>query len=241
MKNNDWRVKHGKVLRDFIKFLNDRTDKYVLKGGTSLMLCYNLNRFSEDIDLDSTDKRSIKAIVDDFCKLHKYPYRIAKDTDTVKRFMINYDDTADKKKPLKVEISYRKIKIENKDVTNINGISVYNISNIALMKSTAYSARDKIRDLFDVVFICNNYFDELDDYAKKSLQEALSYKGIEQYDLIINDQSDELIDPDILAENFLTAWDKLDLNTSDDATADQHKNESNGPTDLFNEPGGLGF
>ena len=43
---------HKKVIIDFLNYLNSQTDQFILKGGTALMLCYGLNRFSEDIDLD---------------------------------------------------------------------------------------------------------------------------------------------------------------------------------------------
>lgn len=46
-------------------------------------MCYNLDRFSEDIDLDSTNK-NIKKYIDNFCKKNNFQYNIAKDTDTVK-------------------------------------------------------------------------------------------------------------------------------------------------------------
>jgi len=47
-----------KVIDDTLRFINDRTDRFILKGGTSLMECYGLDRMSEDIDLDSVDKES---------------------------------------------------------------------------------------------------------------------------------------------------------------------------------------
>ncbi len=156
----DWRESHGKVIHDFLQCLNKQTDAYVLKGGTSLMMCYNLDRFSEDIDLDSTNKSRIKKIVESFCVENGYSYRINK---------------------------------------------------IATMKSSAYAARDKIRDLYDVVFICKNYFSELSDDVKGFIKEVLQYKGLEQFDYLIHTQKDELIDADKLAEDFLDVFDMLGL------------------------------
>ena len=45
------------VMKDLLLFIN-KYDKHttILKGGTSLMFCYKLDRFSEDLDLDSTTK-----------------------------------------------------------------------------------------------------------------------------------------------------------------------------------------
>ena len=204
----DWRKKHGEVINDFLIFLNKHTKDYVLKGGTSLMLCYKLDRFSEDIDLDCAHSQQIKAIVDEFCSNRNYKYRIAKDTNTVKRFMIHYGS---EEKPLKIEISYRKKYISPDDYSYINGITVYKIDEICRMKTHAYSSRDRIRDLYDLTFICNNYWEELSDNTIKSIQDCVSYKGIEQFDYLIATQSDPLIDNEKLADDFLTMYDKLGL------------------------------
>ena len=210
---NNWRDEHYKVISEFLKYLNDKTDEFILKGGTSLLACYNLDRFSEDIDLDARSNKNIKKIIDDFCKQYKYTYRIAKDTDTVKRFMINYENL---EKPLKIEISYRRKDIKDEEITKINGIVVYKINEICLMKASAYSGRDKIRDLYDVCFICNNYWDELSDDVKSFIRIAVEYKGIEQFEFIIKDQKDELIDNTKLEEDFLKMYDKLGILAPDE-------------------------
>ena len=87
---NDWRDKHNVIINEFLEFLNKRTDNFILKGGTSLLTCYKLDRFSEDIDLDAKSKQNILKIVDDFCKLKGYTHTVPKDTDTTKRFMVQY-------------------------------------------------------------------------------------------------------------------------------------------------------
>ena len=156
----DWRTNHGDVIKDFLSFLNRRTNDYILKGDTSLMLCYKLDRFSEDIDLDCTHSQQIKSVVEEFCAMKNYKYRVAKDTNTVKRFMINYGN---EEKPLKIEVSYRRKIISPDDYTKINGITVYKLDELCRMKTHAYSSRDRIRDLYDLTFICNNYWNELSD------------------------------------------------------------------------------
>ena len=122
-KDISWQKKHREVISDFLKYLNGCSDDYILKGGTSLMLCYGLDRFSEDIDLDGKGG-IIRNIVNDFCAEKGYSYRVAKDTDTVKRYMVNYGDTG---RPLKVEVSFRKKVIEPSEVTKFNGVNVYKI------------------------------------------------------------------------------------------------------------------
>jgi len=208
------RKAHKKVMADFLNYCNKRSDKYILKDGTALMFCYNLDRFSEDIDLDGLDK-SIEKIVTDYAKNNSYTFRVAKNTDTVLRFMLTYNKDMEYPKPLKIEISFRKAKIDPDEYTIVNGIQVYNINRLCQLKTLAYMGRDKIRDLYDLSFICNNYFDSLDDNIKNLVKDSLSSKGIEQFDYIIKTQEDELIDNDILAENFLNMFDKFNLLTTE--------------------------
>lgn len=73
----DWRKKHGSVISAFMKYLNKKTGNFVLKGGTALQLCYRLDRFSEDIDLDGREK-GLAALVDGFCVENGYSYRLAR-------------------------------------------------------------------------------------------------------------------------------------------------------------------
>jgi len=203
---SDWRDKHRKAIDDFLEYINESSSDFVLKGGTALLTCYKLDRFSEDVDLDGLI--DIKDIIENFCDRNGFSFRIAKDTDTVKRHMINYGNTS---KPLKVEVSYRRKEIRPDEVHKINGILVYNIDTLCVMKSAAYSGRDKIRDLYDLAFICNNYFDTLQPQTQNILRNAIEYKGIEQFDYIAREQNDELIDTEKLVDDFLKMHDKLGL------------------------------
>jgi predicted nucleotidyltransferase component of viral defense system len=203
----DWRIAHGKSIADFTGYLNEKSCGYVLKGGTALYLCYRLDRFSEDIDIDGRE-RTLVELVDGFCAARGYKYRVAKDTATVQRCMLNYGNAG---KPLKVEASYRRREIGDDEITRINGIQVYKIETLCAMKANAYVSRDKLRDLYDVAFICNNYYDQLSPQARALLRSAVEYRGVEQFDYITREQSDELIDPDKLAEDFLKMYDRLGL------------------------------
>ncbi|MDR1590188.1 MAG: nucleotidyl transferase AbiEii/AbiGii toxin family protein [Oscillospiraceae bacterium] len=203
----DWRIRHGEVIADFVASLNVNNENYVLKGGTALSICYNLDRFSEDIDLDGTERRLVE-LVEAFCKKNGYDYRVAKDTNTVQRCMIHYGNT---QKPLKVEASYRRLRIDADETARINGVLVYGIESLCVMKANAYTSRDRIRDLYDLAFICNGYFDRLSPQTLVLLRNALEYKGLEQFDYMVNTQSDELINPDKLAGDFLKMFDRLGL------------------------------
>jgi predicted nucleotidyltransferase component of viral defense system len=207
---NNWQLEHRKTIDSFLEYLNNNSDSYILKGGTALLTCYKLDRFSEDIDLDSK-KTNIKDIVDGYCKKYNYDYRIAKDTDTVKRCMVNYGNN---NKPLKIEVSLRRREINDNEINTVNGIKVYNIDTLCIMKANAYAGRDKIRDLYDLTFIVNNYFDNLHPQTIYMLQNTIEYKGIEQFDYLIQNQKDELINEDKLVENFLSMFDKLGLLSS---------------------------
>ena len=204
---NDWKIAHEQVIKNFLHYLNDRTDNFVLKGGTALLVCYGLDRFSEDIDLDAKDQNIAEYVVG-FCEENQYDFRVAKDTDTVKRYMIHYGNEG---KPLKVETSFRRKHIPAEETTKINDVQVYRINPLCAMKVNAYMGRDKLRDLYDITFICNNYFDELQPEIKALLQNALMYKGKEHFDYIVSQQQDDLIDENRLAESFLKMFDKFDL------------------------------
>ena len=207
MNNSDWRVQHRNVIIDFLEFLNKRTDQFVLKGGTALMLCYGLNRFSEDIDLDGR-KQSIKEVVRQFCRIKNFLFSIKKDTPTVCRCMIDYGNA---QHPLKIEVSYRNQCLNDQFIDKINGVCVYTIDRLALMKASAYQNRDRLRDLYDLCFICNHYFDKLDDQVKNAVIDAVSNKGLDQFDYLLETQADPLIDSDLLASSFLEMNDRLGL------------------------------
>ena len=196
-----------KVMQDILQFIN-KHDKQttILKDGTGLMFGYNLTRFSEDIDLDSTNTH-LEKIIKDFCNIHSYTYNTKKDTPTVKRFMLEYDVN----KKIKIEISYRNKHLDTKHYNSFNGIKIYTIDKLFGMKLNAYNDRDKIRDLFDITFIYKHYKQQLPEFAIEQLQDALSFKGLEQFDYLIATQDDELIDKEELAEDFLIMYDDLGL------------------------------
>jgi predicted nucleotidyltransferase component of viral defense system len=110
-----------------------------------------------------------------------------------------------------VEVSYRKKEIDPSETAKINGILVYNIETLCLMKVVAFAGRDKIRDLYDLSFMYNNHLDKISPQALTVMRNALEFKGIEHFDFVIRDQHDELIDNSKLAEDFLEMFDGLGL------------------------------
>lgn len=199
-----WQNQHSRIIDEFLFFLNQRSNDFVLKGETALLKCYGLDRFSEDIDLDG-QQNDIKIVVQDFCNKYDYSFRVAKDTNTVKRCMLHYNG----EKPLKVEVSYRRNAIPKEEITVINGVLVYTIDRLASMKASAYLSRDRIRDLYDVSFICNKYLNQLSEPVKNQIRDAIEYKGLEQFDYLVSTQKDELINESALVDSFLKMTDNL--------------------------------
>ena len=112
---------------------------------------------------------------------------------------------------MKVEISYRNKNLTKERYMNINGIDVYPIDKIMGMKINAYNSRDKIRDLYDIVFIMKNYKEQIPELLIEQLRDSFQYKGLEQFDYLIKTQDDSLLDKDMLAENLLEIFDDLGL------------------------------
>lgn len=219
---DDWKTRHSEVEREFLAFIGDSTP-LILKGGTGLMLCYELDRFSEDLDFDSSSQGfSTISAVERFCAEKGYECHVKKDTDAVQRATIHYGG----KKPLKVETSYRRASIPDEEWSIVKGIKVYALNVLASMKTTAYSQRDRIRDLYDVSFLVNKYWDSFDASTRAFMANALASKGLEQFELVLAENTDELIDESALTEAFLQANERAGLLSENPAKADSRPIES---------------
>ena len=148
---------------------------FVLKGGTALMIAYGLDRFSEDLDFDvySDLKGSHRANLSSMLKNIKgenfsvSDVVIRKDTDTVNRYRVNYQNSLNNEASLKVEISYR-TPLNREDAVLRNGIYVLPIEKIADFKINSVldinnDSRTKARDLYDANFIIKNYPNAISD------------------------------------------------------------------------------
>lgn len=226
-KPNNWKETHSAVERAFLVYLNKNTDSFILKGGTALYLCYGLTRFSEDIDLDGKNtgikgKLEIGPYIEEFCKKNGFSANLKKDTDMVERWMIDYG-SSDRK--LKIESSYRTIDSPAIGASYVDGIKVYDIDRLTVMKCVAISDRIKIRDFYDICFIANKYWDKISSSSKAMIQNVFEYKNFEYAEFLINTQKDELIQAGDLADVFLNAYEKagLSMATEDKKIADTLK------------------
>lgn len=202
-------ITHIGVMQCILQDLNRTTRAYVLKGGTALLLMYTLDRFSEDIDLDGFESgQHILKYLINICKTRGYKYNIKKDTQYVKRLMVDYGGD----RLLKIETSFRDLlQHELLKSENILGdtITVYSIDKLLSLKIIAYGARDAIRDLYDIIFITENYWDKLSTSTKAALSNQLYYKGIEHYDYLVATQRDELINYEDLDIRYLNLWNRF--------------------------------
>jgi len=161
-----------KLLRAVAEAISKDNSSIVLKGGTALMLCYGLERFSEDIDLDSTIKPgNFSGIVDRAIKSamkrvnpQGYSITVKKNTDTTCRVICHFDN-GDR---LKVELK-ASVEIDPEDTVEVDGIKTYRIGKIAEFKLDCIvggedsEPRTAARDLHDLAFISRGFDDELSD------------------------------------------------------------------------------
>ena len=115
----------------------------ILKGGTALMLCYGLDRFSEDLDFDIQGDFVGKGTINLVHTLKSVTGQnfevldviIKKDTPTVTRYMLRYHDRRENQHTaLKIETSYR---TPNHDYAIVNGLKTAKSKILQRLKSTA--------------------------------------------------------------------------------------------------------
>lgn len=171
----------------------------VLKGGTALLLAYDLDRFSEDLDFDSTKAFNLERRINDAAKKSNVKVDeiiLKKDTSTTKRYVVNYSSEYGINR-LKIETSLRNKEIDKEDTTVINGIRVYKVQKLISQKLNAGQERSKVRDLYDLDYLSENYSDSFSEQQKKQLIEyaknpddlVTRYIQNHSEDKILNDKS----------------------------------------------------
>lgn len=210
-------------LVDFV--FSNANQPFVLKGGTALMRNHGLDRVSEDVDLDGVqgeDGGEIFDLVAAFAAAkggRSYP---KKDTPTTKRVMFEYREDAD---PIKVEVSYRPVGFQGDEEDG----NVYTVDELCRMKCSASSQRTKLRDMYDLAFICVNHYDSLSTSTKRELFEVFRHKGIEHVEASVKtaietDSIDLLIDIGKLDSLVFDALEMLGLRQElDDAFLKAHE------------------
>lgn len=190
---------HEKLMVSILKKLADTP--LVLKGGTALYLGYGLNRFSEDLDFDSSRKLNLLSRIKEATPIgfQLENIKLKKDTDTVSRYIINYSVASiGLHDMLKMEISYR-TPVPESDITVQNGIRFASLERIIDNKLNAAfdgeNTRIKARDLFDLHYLAKKFpqkFTEdlakrLYDFAKEPDKLFSVYASDIQFDVLLED------------------------------------------------------
>lgn len=181
----------------------------VLKGGTALLLCYGLDRFSEDLDFDSPKKFNIAGRVDrilsQFTKTHLL--KTVKDTQTVQRIKAHYVGvTGDRL--LKIETSLRATPDETKIIT-VNGIRTYTVASLIDQKVYAISQRTAARDLYDISFLTRTYPADFSKSAIAQLKTAMQDISAVEQNFQGTFEEDEILDVAMLPEIIFQITDFL--------------------------------
>lgn len=184
-------ARHVALMRAIAQELTSRTgDAFVLKGGTALLLAYDLPRFSIDLDFDGRSPsidltESIQAGAA-AAQLPVHSLRDAKHTPTVHRQMLHYRD--DVMRPLKIEVSYRQAQqIDEDDVTTIDGIRTYRLEKLASLKIDALVNRTKARDIFDTSFLLHRYPEAISDDDLTRIDQLIDLIGLNDLEAIMQD------------------------------------------------------
>lgn len=165
-------------------------DSFILKGGTALKFYYGLDRYSEDLDFDTTSNGvNIKKALEKHKDFKKWIIHDKKDTEFSTRFTIDYGATNEfGAYPLKIDISARdkaKIKSGLLKYSKINGVNVYNIETIAQMKRQAFLSRNKIRDFYDIGFLLDKYPQCFDMQNLMDIENKIQYMGADELNLLL--------------------------------------------------------
>ncbi len=171
--NQKWHIRFMKMIVESVV-----DTPLILKGGTALLLNYGLDRYSEDLDFDSTKHLNLKsklthAIAAPF-SLKRMD--VVKDTPTTSRYRLIYDSPHSKSNSLKVEVSFR----ENQHAGEYeikNGIKTYKPEVIIQQKIVAFERRTKARDLYDLAYLSKAYLPYFTEDALLRL--ALHMKNID--------------------------------------------------------------
>jgi hypothetical protein len=150
---------HEQVMRSILKGI--QSSPLVLKGGTALLLAYESDRFSEDLDFDSPQKHNLEPLI-----VQCIPPGITldgidrkKDTATVTRYRVQYH-TEHGARTLLLEVSYR-TPVQELDVRVKNGFKVASLPRLVDQKLKAAHDGDKtrtaIRDLYDLDFLTRRW------------------------------------------------------------------------------------
>lgn len=159
-----WQEERTTLMRHIAQEITASTkDAIVLKGGTSLLPAYGLDRFSVDMDYDGKYPVEIEKHIEraaDKCGITIKTINLSKNTNTTRRYKVHYEEHNTNRPPfpLKLECSFRQaLTIDEADVIEMDGIRVYRINKLAEQKVGAFLSRERARDIFDIHFLLRRH------------------------------------------------------------------------------------
>lgn len=187
----------------------------VLKGGTALLLCYGLDRFSEDLDFDAPKRFNLLSRVEKLMQrvATAHEVRVVKDTETVQRLKIHYTARASLlasepvlanmaegvQRLLKIETSFRHAPAAA-DVRLHDGIRVYALPRLIEQKLHALVQRTTARDLYDVAFLARSQAEAFSPQAWQTLRSAAADLNALEARFLPAFEDDAILNPGHLPE-----------------------------------------
>lgn len=137
---------------------------YVLKGGSGLAFSRGLPRWSDDLDFDAPRALAIGRRIEEGVRragATPVAMTLAKDTGTVQRFKLRYEDeAAGGVVAARVETSFRRPPVAG-DTEAAGGVRVYRVPVQLAQKLDAIEHRTEARDLFDAWFLLARHGGEI--------------------------------------------------------------------------------
>lgn len=223
--------KNNKLNMFFLKFLNSRSDKYMLKGTMALIACYNADMNAHDIELESEDRESLGKICSEFAK--KNGFKMVK-TDGEGRWEDRYYAIHEDYGTLNISVEKPVTSLRGTAKRKVNGIMTYDVNvifndmvndfnNIRVITPFGYA---KIREsLINILFIYKNYRQELWGSNLSVIENSLAYKGAYKIDYYLKSWMDESNMADVKAVNRLCGevrWLFRDLGLGDETETDEN-------------------
>lgn len=184
-------TRHLSIMRSIAQAVTaQHGDRFILKGGTALLLGHNLPRFSTDLDFDGrsphTDLTAAIQTGTENAELSLGLLQTSKDTPTVRRHVLHYRE--DRRRPLKIEVSYRNAdRIDATDIITLDGICTYRLDRLATLKIRALTNRTKARDIFDTSFLLHHYPEAISDTDLLIIDQLIANLGPDHLEAILND------------------------------------------------------
>ncbi len=225
MTGNHREQVHKRLMKAVCRVILDDNKPLVLKGGTALLLCYGLDRFSEDLDFDiecslrghinieSVCRQAVKLANKDGSQIRLEAFFKQKKTETTHRCRPSFSMPGESTPfSIKIEISSRQLPVQH-EIAIINGVKVYRANAIARQKLLAATEdprrnyRTAARDLHDLAFLASKFEADLSADVLADLesffadQEALLMRYADAYDM------DPILSGRIFADlSVIEAW-----------------------------------